>query len=400
LKQRFSQKLDKLFNEAKKIGKSKPLSPKVLLSLLEKCGNGKSLEIDEVIELVNSTGREENKKLILDFSAHYKRPHDQEILLLPPLYFSSICENKCVYCDFSANKGVRLSYDELLDEFNALLDMNYRSIELVSSQDPELYSHCEGFDLENQSYDIDKAAQYFEIAKKRLKEKGDGMLTSNIPPVDVDSFKMLKEAGLDCYLSWMETLNPKQYSKLHYKKGPKANQAFRLDSFDKAIEAGIDHIAGAFLKGLYDWKKEEVVFYLFDKYLKKRNGRGFSIIGSPRLKGPFIESKLVKPYQVSDEDYELNIALDRILFDGILWLQTRESFALNQRLITRYGGGLILTLTSCTSPGGYYKLSKSKAQFPVFKQDLQKSVDSLEKCGYEAIFNWDCKTLLDFQRKI
>ncbi len=396
----FSQKLGELLNQVKKIGNSKSICQKDLLFLLEKCIKGETLELDEIIELMNSTFIKENKKLILDLSANYKRPHDQEILLLPPLYFSSICENKCLYCDFSSIKGIRLSYDEFLDEFNSLLNMGYSSIELVSSQDPGLYIKNASFDFNNQLYNIDKAVRYFDIAKKRLGEKGDGMLTSNIPPVDVNGFKKLKSAGLDCYLSWMETFNPNQYSKLHYAKGPKANQTFRLDSFDKAIEAGIEHIAGAFLKGLYNWREEEAILYLFDKYLKTTNGRGFSIIGTPRLKGSIRKSKSVSSYLVSDEDYELNIALDRILFDGILWLQTRESFMSNKKLITNYGGGVILTLTSCTSPGGYHKLSKEKAQFPVFKQNLLKSVNALEDAGYKAIFNWNSQTLLDFQRII
>jgi len=395
----FSQKISDLINQVEKIGKLKPISQKELLFLLEKCIHGETLEIDEIIELINSTISYENKKLILDFSINYKRPHDQEVLLLPPLYFSSICENKCLYCDFSSSKGMRLSYDEFLNEFNALLDMGYRSIELVSSQDPGLYIK-KSSDSDTQLYDIYKAAKYFDIAKKSLEEKGSGMLTSNIPPVDIQSFKKLKSVGLDCYLSWLETFNTNQYPRLHYSNGPKADQAFRLDSFDKAIEAGIEHIAGAFLKGLYNWREEEAILYLFDKYLKTRNGRGFSIIGTPRLKGLIRKSKSVSSYLVSDEDYELNIALDRILFDGILWLQTRESFMFNNKLITDYGGGVILTLTSCTSPGGYHKLSKEKAQFPVFKQNLHKSVNALENAGYKAIFNWNSQTLLDFQRRI
>lgn len=313
----FSQILNHIIKQAEKVGKLTPIDQRQTLFLLEKCIKGEKLSIEEIVKLLNGTLDKKNKKLILDFSANYKRPHNQEILLLPPLYFSSICENNCLYCDFSS-VGECLSYDEFLDEFNTLLNMGYRSIELVSSQDPELYLPLDSFDLNNQLYNIDKVVKYFELARNRLKDNSGGMLTSNIPPVDVKSFRKLKSVGLDCYLIWLETFNPIQYSKLHHKKGPKANQAFRLDSFEKAIEAGIEHLAGAFLKGLYDWRKEEAFLYLFDKYLKTKNGKGFSIIGTPRLKGDFTKSKLVKPYLVSDQDYELNIALDRILFDGVL----------------------------------------------------------------------------------
>ena len=394
----FSDKFEDIISGTESVGKADPISEKVLLSLLQKGVYGSGLELEEIIELMASTYDEKNRRLILDFSANYTRPHNQEILLLPPLYFSSICENSCLYCDFSF-KGAHLSYEEFLKELDALLETGYRSIELVSGQDPELFIHADFFDMEDQKFNVEKAARYFELTKKRLNENGGGMLTSNIPPVDINSIEKLKSSGVDCYLSWLETFNPAQYSKLHSKDGPKAFQAFRLDCFEKAIEAGIDHVAGAFLKGLYDWRKEEVVLYCFDRYLKENTGHGFSIIGTPRLKGPFAESGLVRRYAVSDDDYELNIALDRILFDGILWLQTREPPAVNRQLIARYGGGIILTLDCSTAPGGYSGPPKAKAQFPVYRQKLSKAVSELEDGGYEVHFRWNSKTLSQFQRE-
>lgn len=395
----FSKEIKSIIPQVEKIGTSLSIDHKKTLSLLEKCAKGESLDTNEIIELINGTYSEENKRLILEFSAQYKRTHNSTILLLPPLYLSSKCENKCLYCDFSS-EGERLSHNEFLDELDALLDFGYRSIELVSSQDSGFFLRGEPFDLNNQLYNIDTIAEYFELAHLKLEKTKCGMLTSNIPPVDVDSYKKLKSVGLDCCLIWQETFNPQQYSKLHNKAGLKAIQAFRLDTLENAIEAGIEHIAGAFLKGLYDWRKEEATMYLFDRYLKTKNGKGFSIIGSPRLKGEFIQSELVKPYFVSDEDYELNIALDRILFDGILWLQTREMPSFNKMLLNRYGGGIILTLDCSTAPGGYKRPPKGKAQFPVFRQKLSKAVSELENDGYEVIFGWSSQTLSNMQRNI
>jgi 2-iminoacetate synthase len=397
----FSRKLPTILQQAERVGKMPSVPPKKFQALLEKGMRGRRLDDDELVELINGTLSGENQRLLLDFSANYKRPHHNDILLLPPLYFSSKCENQCLYCDFNNTDGFRLSYEEFLNEFDALLDMGYRSIELVSSQDPDLFIHRHGKEASSheQLYDIHKVAKYFDLGKKRLAEKGGGMLTSNIPPVDGSSLKELKSAGLDCYLLWAETFNPAQYSSLHHLDRPKSDQAFRFDSFEKALEAGIGHVAGAFLKGLYDWRKEEVVLYLFDQFLKRTCGRGLSIIGTPRLKGPFARSNWVKPYQVSDEEYELNVALDRILFDGVLWLQTRETPSLNRRLIARYGGGVILTLDCSTAPGGYKSPSKGKAQFPVYRQNLSLAVRQLESDGYRVVFNWDHRTLSDFQRK-
>jgi 2-iminoacetate synthase len=394
----FSNELPDLIRRAERIGDTPAIPPGQMRTLLERAVLPEGLSAEELVEVLNGATDRGNQDLIKDFAARYRRPHDRDILLLPPLYFSSICENRCSYCDFSA-AGARLSIEEFAREVDALLALGYRSLELVSSQDPELYLPSPDSRPEAQRYSVDGPARYFELVHERLAAKGGGMLTSNIPPLDVDGFRRLKSAGLDCYLVWLETFNPRQYQQLHPGRGPKVNQAFRLDSFERAVEAGITHQAGAFLKGLYDWRREEAVLYGLDRHLKRRRGRGFSIIGTPRLKGGFMSTPLVKPFRVSDDDYELNIALDRILFDGILWLQTREPFSLNSRLISRYGGGIILTLTCSTAPGGYAKPSPARAQFPIHHQGLAESVSALEEKGFRVVFEWTGETLARLQRR-
>jgi 2-iminoacetate synthase len=393
----FSDSLHDILQLAEGVGPGAGVSRREVLHLLRERADGGRLEASDVVKLVSSTYDQGTRQVILDFSADYRRPHDREILLLPPLYFSSVCENDCLYCDFSF-EGERLALGDFADEFEALVDMGYRSIELVSSQDAELYRHAHDYTLDNQVFSIDSVLDYFAIARSRLDDDGGGMLTSNIPPLDTPSMRRLKDAGLNCFLIWLECFAPEQYARLHCQTGPKANQAFRLDSFERAADAGIEHLAGAFLKGLSDWRKEEVVLYMLDGHLRSNNGRGFSIVGTPRLKGRFADSEHVRGFGLSDEEYELNIALDRVLFDGILWLQTRESFDLNRRLINRFGGGVILTLSSCTAPGGYSKPPRSGSQFPVYKQGLAASVEALEEDGFRVHFDWDSQTLTHFGR--
>jgi 2-iminoacetate synthase len=350
------------------------------------------------VALLNGLDTEDNARVVTEFSRSYQRPRDREIFLLPPLYFSSICENACAYCDFSTAGGVRLSNQEFGDEVEALIDMGYRSIELVSSQDPELFVRQTPFDPADQRFELSGVARYFERLQQAIDDAGGGMITSNIPPVCTPGFEALKAAGLDCYLVWLETFDPDQYSRLHGAGSPKGDQAFRLDSFERALEAGVEHVAGAFLKGLHDWRREEAVLYVLDRHLKERWGKGFSIVGSPRLKGRFLGSLLIADSRVSDQDYELNVALDRILFDGILWLQTRESFDLNRRLISTYGGGVVLTLTSCTAPGGYSKPAQAKAQFPVHSQGHAESASQLEADGWTVRYAWNASDLSACQR--
>lgn len=367
--------------------------------LLEKCVAREDLSLEEITRLVVSAPVRENRELIQEFSREHRRPLHDKVLLLPPLYIDSICENHCKYCNFGHQAGERLSYDEFKEEFEKLLEIGYRSIEIVSSHDPELFVHREGFNLSDQEFEIEGLIKYFDIARRALGQEGHGMLTSNIPPLDTASLRRLKAAGLDCFLVWAETFDADQYRRLHSGRTPKTQQSFRIDSFERAIEAGIEHVAGAFLKGLFDWRKEEIVLYHLDRYVKRLNGKGFSIIGTPRIKGPFQDSELVRRYQVSDEDYSLNIALDRILFDGFLWLQTRESFASNRSLIEKYGGGVILTIDSCTAPGGYKKSPKGGEQFPVHKSVREKAIAELEDGGFEVVFDWNSEILSNALRR-
>jgi 2-iminoacetate synthase len=390
---KFSQTLSGQIEQVQRIGNQPLIGPRETENLLVKATEPSGLTGDEIVTLLNGLEDSQNAQVVLDFSRGLSRPRDSEIFLLPPLYFSSVCENSCLYCDFSTTDGVRLTVDEFSREVEALIGMGYRSIELVSGQDPELYVREQPFDPTDQKFELSGVLRYFEVLKAYLANNGGGMITSNIPPVCTQGFGKLKEAGLDCFLAWLETFDPDRYALLHLGSGPKGNQAFRLDSFERALEVGVEHVAGGFLKGLADWRSEEAVLYLFDRHLRERWGRGFSIIGSPRVKGRFLGSMVIQDSNVSDDEYELNVALDRVLFDGILWLQTRESFDFNRHLIKTYGGGVVLTLTSCTAPGGYSKPAEGHAQFPVHSQDYLRSVSQLEEDGITVRYTWNADDL-------
>lgn len=395
----FSEELAKVRDEIETIGHEPVVDRRTVEGLLERAGSGSPLDTAEIVALLNALSDRENGDAVLAFSREYRRPHDNEVYLLPPLYFSSVCNNACVYCDFSSGNGVRLSIDDFRTEVQSLLDLGYRSIELVSGQDPDLFVAQEPFDLADQRFDVSGVARYFRTLKDQISANGGGMVTSNIPPVCVDGFSVLRDAGLDCFLAWLETFDPGRYSLMHVSSKPKGHQGFRLDSFDRARQAGVRHVAGAFLKGLYDWRKEEAALYLLDRHLKSRWGRGFSIIGTPRVKGRFAESSIARPYRMSDEEYELNIALDRVLFDGVPWLQTRESFAMNRRLIATYGGGVILTINCSTAPGGYAHPSSAAPQFPVHYKNVRKGVAALEEDGLTVRPAWDAEDLASLGRE-
>ncbi len=384
----FSERLAEVSPSLEEIGRQVIIDRRQTEALLEKASSGQRLELDELVALLNGLSDSRNAQAVLDVARATSRPNDHEVLLLPPLYFSSVCENTCAYCDFSCGQGVRLTCDQFIAEVQALIDLGYRSIELVSGQDPELFIHREPFDMVNQRFDVQPAAAYFRLLKDAISSNGRGMVTSNVPPVCTDGFRQLRSAGLDCFLAWLETFNPDRYTTLHSASGPKGHQAFRLDSFDRAREAGIGHVAGAFLKGLYDWRKEEAALYLLDQHLEARWGRGFSIIGTPRVKGRFTRTRIGSSYWMDDAAYELNLALDRILFNGTIWLQTREPFQLNRRLLNTYGGGVVMTVNCSTAPGGYSEPTSADPQFPVHYTDEMQGMATLQDDGFTVRSSW------------
>ncbi len=97
----FSEKLVEHIELARQIGTQQLISPHETERLLVKATEPDGLSPAEIITLLNGLDDPANARVVVDFSRSYSRPRDGEVFLLPPLYFSSICENKCAYCDFS-----------------------------------------------------------------------------------------------------------------------------------------------------------------------------------------------------------------------------------------------------------------------------------------------------------
>jgi 2-iminoacetate synthase len=363
---------------------------KQVTEILEKRLSGQKLTEREAVTLIRASDISPFDEKIISAASQLERPRKNEVFVLPPLYISSSCVNACTYCNFHG-KGKSLSLNEFEDEFRWLVDSGHRSIELVFGQDPKMFVPETNFDGKDQRYDVTKVAEYFQKAKQILDQNGGGMLTINAPAVDELSYHKLKNAGLDVMLLWQETFNPMRYQKLHPGNTPKSFQDYRLNVYDRARNAGMEHIAGTFLKGLYDWRVEEQMLCHLDRDLYERQGRGFSMIGTPRIKN-------FEKYHVSDEDYILNIALDLLIYSGPLWLQTRESWELNSKIYDQFGGGFIQTIDTSTAPGGYAKLGKGKAQFPVHPYQRNVIEKSLMQKGINTVYSWNVQDLSSIQR--
>ncbi|MCX6707009.1 MAG: hypothetical protein NT001_02605, partial [Candidatus Woesearchaeota archaeon] len=155
---------------------------------------------------------------------------------------------------------------------------------------------------------------------------------------------------------------------------------------------------GTFLKGLYDWRTEETMLCSLDRNLKDEFGKGFSIIGTPRYKGKTFRA--IASYTQSDHEYMLNVALNLLIYNGVIWLQTREPWELNKNMIDTFGGGFIFTLDCSTAPGGYAEKPKGHQQFPVHLYRPGMITSKLNEKGIELVYGWGKKELEEMQKNL
>lgn len=366
---------------------------KTIKDILKQRLRGEALSIQECCTLVYASILTDVAAMIIEAAMQLALLYNNKVFLLSPLYVSSYCCNDCEYCEFGPNcskklnlpeiekthRGERLSLPEFVNEGIALLDMNYRNIELVFGQDTHFFKP-----LSKQMYDVTKLCEYVkELKKIMVMRNGGGMIVLNAPPLDIEAYKKLSNS-IDMMLLWLETSNILCYRRYHGTKYPKSDYPFRQFSFGNAHDGDIKYTAGGYLAGLSPWRDETLALLYHDRYLKEKYGRnGFKIIGTPRYKG-----NLEIDASVSDDEYLLSIALYRLIFDGIPWIQTRESAELNKKIIDTFGGRFILTKDCSTAVGGYSKKAKGKMQFPVHRY-TDEIFDYLKEKGIQPVYDWD-----------
>ncbi len=189
----------------------------------------------ELIEEIKNGARELKEKV-----------YGQRIVLFAPLYIGNLCTNNCAYCGFKAdNKKVRritLNHDELIDQVKALEDVGQKRLILVYGEHPK--------------YDARFIAESVKTVYSVKSGPGEiRRVNINAAPLDIDGFRIIKDAGIGTYQIFQETYHEETYRKVHL-SGIKRNYDWRITALDRAQEAGIDDVGIGALFGLYDWRFE------------------------------------------------------------------------------------------------------------------------------------------------
>jgi 2-iminoacetate synthase len=256
------------------------------------------------------------------------------IRFFAPLYLSNECINNCKYCGFSRDNPilrVTLSIEEVKREAGELARQGFRNILLVAGEHPKFVSN-------NYLRDC-VAALHDEFPSVSLE----------VGPMEMNEYRPMVEAGADGLVVYQETYDQTIYEQVHT-AGPKRNFDWRLDTPERAYEAGFRRLGIGALYGLADWRSEAISVAMHCDYLLRNCWKSQVTISLPRLRPHAGEFQPLT--QIADRQLVQLVCALRLTFpDAGLVLSTREPARLRDGLfplgITHISAG------SHTEPGGY-----------------------------------------------
>jgi 2-iminoacetate synthase len=256
------------------------------------------------------------------------------IRLFAPLYLSNECINNCKYCGFSRDNAilrVTLSVDEVRREAKALADQGFRNILLVAGEHPKFVSN--GYMAEC------VAALHEEIPSVSLE----------VGPMETAEYRPMVAAGADGLVVYQETYDRALYDDLHT-AGPKKNFDWRLETPERAYDAGFRRLGIGALYGLADWRYEALSVAAHADYLLRNCWKAQLTISLPRMRPCAGEFQPLT--HMTDRELVQLVCAFRLMFPDVgLVLSTREPAKLRDGLFPL--GITLISAGSHTEPGGY-----------------------------------------------
>jgi 2-iminoacetate synthase len=296
------------------------------------------------------------------------------IQLYAPLYVSNFCVNSCPYCAFNRQSDLprkRLTIEQACKEADILADEGFRHILLVSGEDTKFVT-----------------IHYLVELSQKLREKFSS-ISIEIYPASTEDYEKLFAAGIESIAIYQETYDRSDYAKFH-KTGPKADYDWRLETLQRAAQAGFRSLGLGFLIGLSDWQAQMQALAQHADFLMKKYWQSKVSFSFPRLRpAENVDEKLFK-YMISDTQLvQMMISLRLCFPDSEIVLSTREKPDFRDNLaqicVTRMSAG------SRTNPGGYTQKNESLSQFEIADDRTPaKIVSVLKSKNIEAVWkDWD-----------
>ncbi len=288
------------------------------------------------------------------------------IRIYAPIYLSNFCTNSCIYCGFNRKNSiprVALSLDSIKKEAEIVASSGIKNIILVTGDNMKKFS----FDMLLQSVKL--CTEYFPF------------ISIEVPSLTFEQYEELHNAGADGLTMFQETYIENLYPAFH-PTGPKADYLYRLETPEKAAQAGMRSIGLGSLLGLTDYRIDTFYMCLHAEYLSKKYWRSHISSSFPRIRHAAGEYK--PEYNVSDKNLlQLIFAYRMFLHDAGINISTRD------KLI--YLGATIMSAGSKTEPGGYSAAQDDAAQFSIEdNRSVEEFCSAVKKLGFDPVLkDWD-----------
>ena len=354
-------------------------------NIINKSISKQRLTLEEVAVLVNTTDPQLVEEIKQGAKTLKKQVYGNRIVLFAPLYIGNYCSNNCMYCGFRSSntntKRMTLNDEQIVHEVEALEDNGQKRLILVYG--------------EHKNYSPEYIAHTVRLVYGVKKGNGEiRRVNINAAPLDIEGYKIVKEAGIGTYQVFQETYHPEAYKQYHL-GGKKTDYNWRLTALDRAMEAGIDDVGIGALFGLYDWRFELLSLIRHVNHLEACYNVGPHTISFPRIQEAS-SLDISNKYAVNDEDFLKMIAILRLAvpYTGLI-LTARESDNVRKEAIS-YGisqidGGTKLELGAYQEKEKKTKQDLDREQFQINdNRTLSEVIDELLENGYLPSFCTAC----------
>jgi 2-iminoacetate synthase len=331
------------------------------------------LTLEETAVLINANDPELVEEIKQGAKNLKEKIYGQRIVLFAPLYVGNLCINNCAYCGYKASnkkmKRITLTNEDLINQVKALEDSGQKRLILVYGEHPK--------------YDANFIADTVRTVYSVKSGPGEiRRVNINAAPLDIDGFRIVKDAKIGTYQIFQETYHEETYRKVHL-GGIKRNFEWRLTSLDRAQEAGIDDVGIGALFGLYDWRFEVMGLLRHANHFEACYNVGPHTISFPRIQYAS-ELNIDKNHLVSDYDFTRLVAILRLAvpYTGLI-LTARESPVIRDEIlqfgVSQIDGGTNIEM------GGYSKNKENENQDIDFEQFQINDNRSLNEIMEELI---------------
>ena len=311
--------------------------------IIQKSLDKNRLTLEETASLVQVTDHgliEEIKEGARELK---QRIYGERIVLFAPLYIGNLCINNCAYCGFRATntkqKRTTLTTDDLIKQVVALEDAGQKRLILVYGEHPRY----------NAEFIADTVKIVYSVKSKNGEIR---RVNINAAPLDIEGFRIVRDAKIGTYQVFQETYHEETYKKVHL-SGIKRDFVWRLTALDRAQEAGIDDVGIGALIGLYDWRFDVLGLIRHVNHFEAVYHVGPHTISFPRIQNAS-SLDIDKKYLVNDADFTQLVAILRLAvpYTGMI-LTAREPAAIRDEIlqfgVSQIDGGTNIQMKGYTS---------------------------------------------------